>query len=90
LGPTPSSKRPVHGAGPEATWVNGHRGEARRPHRRERIPRLGDSIDEVGIDLDAGSIPAEIAYTKITDVDARCGQGGTQRLLRKLHAGETR
>jgi len=87
--PPATSKGFVHGSGPEPAAVDCHLGEARRPHCRERIPRLGDSIDELGIDLDARPILAKISHAKITNVNARRIQGDTQRLLRMLHPGET-
>lgn len=89
LGPPATSKGFVHGSGPEAARVDRHLGEARRPHCRERVPRLDDLIDEPGIDFDAGPILAKISYAKITNLNARRIQGGTQCLLRAIHPGET-
>ena len=89
LGPPATSKGFVHGSGPEAAGVDRHLGEARRPHCRERVPRLDDLIEELGIDFDTGPILAEISYAKITNVNARRTQGGTQCLLRPIHPGET-
>lgn len=86
-GLTATSQELVHGSGPEAARVYRHRGEARRPYCGERIRRLGYSINELGIDFDAGPILAKISYPKITNDDARRVQGRTQCLLRTLHSG---
>jgi hypothetical protein len=87
--PEATSKGFVHRSGPEAAGIDPHLGEARRPHCRERVSRLNNLIDELGIDFNACPILAEISYAKITNVNARRTQGGTQCLLRPIHPGET-